>query len=411
MHTLHTFLKFPLALLLVLLAPQAWGSDGSVSDQVSQRWMGLFSDHSSQTPPKQVIPPLYQTSLTPTYFAPPVASSRLRDLAPETDQPRTQGLLSSTTWLNGTFITETEMARSLGGDTWLQSGIPGDTRGNTSHRMVRLGLTGTAGPVRYGALYRSADQAFLIGPDQAMREVWGEWKSGWTTLRSSIGQQWNNVAGDPTLARLEQTYGRVGLAWKRQTWPEITLTYAHNSLNNALEPLGIAPQRSLNHTLESALIYGGMNWNARLASSYILGNDLLNGGAETTVRMQMLTAAFRPLNTLTISPTLGYRKEAQDWSGVRIDSPSVSVALKYRQSQRLLISAMGNYAGMRSSDGLIDTRQVGGKGVLAWDLQRSQTYTTLISFEAGYNRLANRVTPSADTEDVSGLIRLVLAAL
>ena len=408
---MHTFWKLPLVLLLVLLAPPAWGGDGSVSDYMAQRWAGFFSDQGPQTDSKQATPPLFQTSLTPTFFAPPLASPRLRDLAPETDQPRTQGLLSSTTWLNGTFVTETEVAQSQGGAGWLQSRIPGDTRDDAAQRMVRLGLTGTAGSIRYGMLSRSSGQAFLNGPDQALREVWGEWKSGWTTLRSAIGEQWNNVAEDSTRSRLEQTYGRVGLAWKRPTWPDITLTYAHNSLNSALEPLGIAPQRSHNHTLETALTYTGMGWNARLASSYILGSDLLRGGAETTVRMQMLTAAFRPLNTLTISPTLGYREEVQDWSGVRINSPSASVALQYRQSQQVLISAMGNYAGTRSSDRLIDTELVGGKGILAWDLQRSQAWTTLISLEAGYNRMTNHVAPSANTEDISGLVRVVLAAL
>jgi hypothetical protein len=408
---MRTFLKLHLVLLLILPAPLAWGGDGSVSDYVAQRWAGLFSDLAHLTDSKQATLPLYQISLTPTFVAPPLASPRLRDLAPETDQPRTQGLLSSTTWLNGTFVTETEVARSQGGADWLQSRIPGDTGGDASQRMVRLGLTGTAGSVRYGILSRSAGQAFLNGPDQARREVWGEWKTGWTTLRSAIGEQWNNVAGDSTRSRLEQTYGRVDLAWKRPTWPDITLTYAHNSLNSALEPLGIAPQRSHNHTLESALAYNGMGWNARLASSYILGSDLLRGGAENTVRMQMLTAAFSPLNTLTISPTLGYREEVQDWSGVRTHSPSASVALQYRQSQQVLISAMGNYAGTRSSDGLIDTEHVGGKGRLAWDFQRSQAWTTLISLEAGYNRMTNHVTPAAGREDISGLLRLVLAAL
>ena len=411
MVTMHTFWKLPLALLLVLPTPLAWGNDGLVSDYVSQHWAGLFSNQGPQGDSKQATPPLYQTTLTPTFFAPPVASPRLRDLAPETDQPRTQGLLSSTTWLNGTFITETEVARSLGGASWLQTRIPGDTRGDASHRMVRLGLTGTAASVRYGALYRSAEQAFLNGPDQAMREVWGEWKTGWTTLRSAIGQQWNNVAGDSTRSRLEQTYGRVGLAWKRPTWPEITLTYAHNSLNSALEPLGIAPQRSDNHILDGALTYNGMDWSARLASSYTLGSDLLRPGEDSKVRMQVLTATFRPLNTLTISPTLGYREEVQDWTGLRINSPSASVALQYRQSQQLLISAMGSYAGTQSSDGLTDMEQVYGKGILAWDLQRSRALTTLISLEAGYNRMTNHVMPTADSKDISGLIRLVIGAI
>ena len=408
---MHTLFKLPLVLLLVLFAPSAWGGDESVSDYVAQRWAGLFSDQGPQAHSQQATSPLYQTNLTTTFFAPPVASPRLRDLAPETDRARTQGLLSSTTWLNGIFVTETEVAQNQGGAGWLQSKIPGDTSGDASQRMIRLGLTGTAGSIRYGMLSRSAGQAFFNGPDQARREVWGEWTSGWTTLRSSIGKQWNNVTEDSTRSRLEQTYGRVGFVWKRPIWPEITLTYAHNSLNSSLEPLGIAPQRNHSHTLESTLAYTGTSWNARLASSYILVSDLLRGGTENTVKMQMLTAAFHPLNTLTISPTLGYREEAQDWSGVRILSPSASVSLQYRQSQQILISAMGNYAGTRSSDGLIDTMHVGGKGRLVWDLQRSQAWTTLISFEAGYSRMTNHATPAAGTEDISGLIRLVLAAI
>jgi len=408
---MHTFWTLPLVLLLVLLAPQSWGGDESVLGYVAQRWAGFFSDQGSQADSKQATAPLFQTSLAPTYFAPPLASPRLRDLAPETDQPRTQGLLFKTTWLNETYVTETEVAQSQGGAGWLQSRIPGDTRDDAAHRMVRFGLTGTAGSIRYGMLSRSSGQAFLNGPDQALREVWGEWKTGRTTLRSAIGEQWNNVAEDSTRARLEQTYRRVDLAWKRPTWPDITLTYAHNSLNSALEPLGIAPQRSYNHTLQTALTYTGMAWDARLASSYILGSDLLRGGAETTVRMQMLTAAFHPVNTLTISPTLGYREEGQDWSGVRIHSPSASVALQYRQSQQMLISATGTYASTRSSDRLIDTELVGGKGRLAWEFQRSQVWTTLISLEAGYNRTTNYAAPSANTEDISGLLRVVLATL
>ena len=408
---MHTFWTLPLLLLLVLLAPPAWGGDESVSDYVAQRWAGFFSDQGPQADSKQTIAPLFQASLTPTFFAPPLTSPRLRDLAPETDQARTQGLLFKTTWLNGTYVTETEVARSQGGAGWLQNRIPGDTRDDAAQRMVRLGLIGTAGSLRYGMLSRSSGQAFLNGPDQALREVWGEWNTGWTTLRSAIGEQWNNVAENSSRARLEQTYRRVDLAWKRPTWPDITLTYAHNSLNSALEPLGIAPQRSHNHTLQTAFTYTGMGWDARLASSYILGSDLLRGGAETTVRMQMLTAAFRPLNTLTISPTLGYREEGQDWSGVRIHSPSASVALQYRHSQQILISAMGNYSSTRSSDRLIDTELVGGKGRLAWDLQRSQAWTMLISLEAGYNRMTNPAAPSANTEDISGQLRIVIATL
>ena len=72
---------------------------------------------------------------------------------------------------------------------------------------------------------------------------------------------------------------------------------------------------------------------------------------------------------------------------------------------------MGNYVGIRSSDGLIDTVHMGGRGKLAWDIQRSQEWTTLISLEAGYNRMTHRPTSAAGTEDISGLLRVVLASL
>ncbi len=407
----YRLLKLPLVILLVLCTLPAWGNDQSMSGPIAQRWTGLFSDPDLQAQSKQATPSLYHTSLTVTSFTPPTASPRLRDLAPETNQARTQGFLSSSTWLNGILVTDTEMAQNQGGAGWLQNRIPGDTSGDASQRMIRLGLTGTAGSIRYGMLSQSAGQAFLAGPDQARREVWGEWTSGWTTLRSAIGQQWNNVIEDSTRPRLEQTYGRFGVAWKRPVWPEITLTYAHNSMNSTLEPLGIAPQRSHSHSLESALAYTGMDWNLRFASSYILGNDLLRAETEYTIRMQMLAAAYRPLTTLTISPTLAYREESQNWSSVRIHSPSASVALQYRQSPEILFNAMGNYAGIRSSDGLIDTVHMGGRGKLAWDIQRSQGWTTLISLEAGYNRMTHRATSAASTEDISGLLRVVLASL
>lgn len=381
-------------------------------DQTLASWSTLFSDPTPQTDLKPASPALYQTSLTSTYFAPPptVTATRLQNLTPETEQPRTHGLLSSINVLNGRLVTEAEMAKSEGGATWLQNKIAGDTRDDATSRMLRLGMTGTAGPVRYGALYRSAGQAFLNGPDLAMREVWGEWKTGQTTLRSAVGQQWNNVTGDTTRTRLGQTYGRLGLAWKSPGLPEFMLTYSNTGIRSSAEPIGVAPQRNHTHTLEGVLAYTGADWNARLASAYVLGSDLQRSGAGNTVRLQTVTAAIRPSNTLTITPTLTYREETQDWSGTRIESPSASVAVQYRHNQRVWLSAAGNYASAHSSDGLIDTQQVGGKGILAWDLQRSQTWATLLSFEAGYNRLTNSASPSADVEDISGIIKLILAA-
>jgi hypothetical protein len=83
--------------------------------------------------------------------------------------------------------------------------------------------------------------------------------------------------------------------------------------------------------------------------------------------------------------------------------------MNFKQSRRLLLSAMGNYSSTRSSDGLVDVETVGGKGIMTWDLEQWPHWTTLISLEAGYNRQMNFVPPAAQTEDLSGIVRLVLA--
>jgi hypothetical protein len=402
-----------LVLLTFCFISQAWCSDDQPFEQMARRWAAALSEQPSSASPStsQSSLPIFQTSVTPTFTLLPALSPRLRDRSPETDGPRTKGFLAKTTWLKGIFVTETEIANSSGGAGWLQSSIPGDTRSDASTRMVRLGLSGTQGSFRYGLTYRTAGQSFLNAPDQAGREIWGEWKAGYATMRSAIGQLWNNVEGEATRPRLIQTYGRMGITFAKPLWPELTVSYSRNSLNSALEPLGITPQRIQSHTLEGAVAYQKLRWNVRLASSYSFNNDLLRGAAESNVRMQLFSATFRPLNTVTLAPMVAYREEVQEWSGVRIDGLSASLALHYKQSRRLLITAMGNYVNSHSNDRLVDNENLGGKGIFAWDLPQSPNWNALIAIEAGYNRLTNRVTPSADTEDVSGLVRVVVAAL
>ena len=169
---------------------------------------------------------LFQPSVASTFGLAPNLSTRLRDLAPETEGPRVKGLLAKMSWLKGTFVTETEVANSYGGASWLDARIAGDQRIDPATQMVRLGVTADMGRVNYGFTYRQAGQAFLNGPDQGGREIWGQWKAQGMTLRSAVGQLWNNVAEDSTRSRLMQTYGRMTLGLTRPAWPEVSFTYA-----------------------------------------------------------------------------------------------------------------------------------------------------------------------------------------
>jgi hypothetical protein len=54
---------------------------------------------------------------------------------------------------------------------------------------------------------------------------------------------------------------------------------------------------------------------------------------------------------------------------------------------------------------------IGGKGVLTWELEPVRDWKPQLSLEGGYNLQINRLMPSAQTENLSGLLRLVLATM
>ncbi len=341
---------------------------------------------------------------------PSVVSPRLRDLTPETTRPRIEQLLATTTWFSGKLGTEAEVAYSPNGVGGTIPSIIGNTQTDASARMFRIGLSGVEGRLRYGMTFRHAGQGFLLSPDRASREIWSEWKTEWITFRHAVGQTWNNVEGEVTRSRLEQTYGQVGLFLSKPLWPELSVTYSRNSLNSAFEPIGVARQRSSNHTIEGAVTLQRPGWDLRVASSYILASDLLSSNADSNIRAQSILVILRPVNQLTITPVLAYRQEFQLWSGVRIDNPTASLALSYQQSPQLLFSAVGNYSSSRSSDGLLHNEHLRWRGALDWSLHSSTRWVTKIGFEGGYNRVINRVARPADSEDISGLIRLGIVA-
>jgi hypothetical protein len=108
---------------------------------------------------------------------------------------------------------------------------------------------------------------------------------------------------------------------------------------------------------------------------------------------------------------LGYRVEQQPWSSARINSPSASISMNYQQSKQLSMTAMGNYFSMRSSDGFVDFDMMGGKGMVTWQLEPVREWKPQLTVEGGYNLQVNRLMPSAQTENISGLLRFVLATM
>lgn len=398
-------------LLLVALPLTAQAEEAQQSDLLLQRiqFTDTARESGSSAIPFSIASPVLHASFQTTSFAPPTASTRLKDLVPDSERPQTKGVVAASTFFKGQLTTEGEVANNATNDAGIPSRI--DQRDDGTKRMVRMALTGTNGQFRYGINYRSAGKAFFNSPDQTVREMWGEWGVGIAKLRSSSGQTWNNVDLDPTRARIQHTFNRIGLAVAKTAWPELSLTYTRSALASSFDPSGSIPQRSQSNSMEAALSYTGLTWNARLSSSYILTNDETRGGSQSTAFAQTLVATYRPMNTLTLAPTLSYRTETQSWSGATIQTPMASLSLLYKQSQRLLVSAMGGYTSTSSSDGLIDTNSIVGKGMFALHLDPIYGHPTTISLEAAYTNTTNRTVAGLDTEDLSGLVRILVASL
>ena len=398
-------------LLLVALPLTAQAEEAQQSDLLLQRiqFTDTARESGSSAIPFSIASPVLHASFQTTSFAPPTASTRLKDLVPDSERPQTKGVVAASTFFKGQLTTEGEVANNATNDAGIPSRI--DQRDDGTKRMVRMALTGTNGQFRYGINYRSAGKAFFNSPDQTVREMWGEWGVGIAKLRSSSGQTWNNVDLDPTRARIQHTFNRIGLAVAKTAWPELSLTYTRSALASSFDPSGSIPQRSQSNSMEAALSYTGLTWNARLSSSYILTNDETRGGSQSTAFAQTLVATYRPMNTLTLAPTLSYRTETQSWSGATIQTPMASLSLLYKQSQRLLVSAMGGYTSTSSSDGLIDTNSIVGKGMVALHLDPIYGHPTTISLEAAYTNTTNRTVAGLDTEDLSGLVRILVASL
>jgi hypothetical protein len=349
--------------------------------------------------PKPAESSSYRASLVPIIDGTTVTPS-VRNVGSDTDRRRTHGVLASMTWLKGAFAAETEVAAN-------HAVSPGD---DPSAGMMRFAVLGSTRRVRYGMSYRTADRAFTQDAAQDQREAWGEWNSGAMAIRSAVGQR-SPLDGEAAGNRVQQGYNRIDMTWAKPAWPHFALKYAQYAASNTMDPLSLFPQRLDHHRVEAAVGYGGTFWEAKLASSYGLETDLMNHAAESRVKTQTIMATLRPLKTLTITPVLGYRAERPEWSSARIDSPSASLTLTYKQSQRLSITATGNYFGLRSTDKIIDLDNIGGKGSVSWELEPLQNWKPQLSLEGGYNLQVNRLMPSTQTENLSGLLRLVLATL
>lgn len=343
-------------------------------------------------------------SLRAVILQQPKRYDHVRDLLAGFDSGQTLSLQLSSSWLGGRLKGEAEIADSSPS----ASGIASDTRG-WRYRLMRFGFTGSEGPFRYGAMYRAAGSQAMGIRDQMMREVWGEWSYGMIRLRTALTEYWDNLDRDPGRARWTGIQEKTTLAIGRPSWPELGLSYVKGTISSSLEPVGMMPVRSRSDTVEATLSYATANWNARVLSAYSLVSDRLRPDGESRAITYMVQAAYRPTRMVTISPSLSFRKDQQQWSGVQIQTPSASLALTYSPWGAFNVTTLGAYSQTHSSDGLIDSSTYRVKSVFTWTELDSGQFQTTFSIDAGYTTSLDAVQPARSMEELSGLVRIEVA--
>jgi hypothetical protein len=312
---------------------------------------------------------------------------------------------TNTSFLDGLLKGEGEIANSS------PSGpVSADTSQDGRYRLMRFGLTGSQSLFRYGVNYRTAGQGFANQSDQTSREIWGEWGLGMVRFKTMVGENWTNLERDPGRPRLTGTRQTASLALAPPSWPEFNLSYARSSSASSFEPTGVAPQRTITDTLEAAVAYVKQRWKARLFTAYSFNNDLLQNNGDSIAMTHGFSTSYLATDHVTIAPSFSFKEDDQRWSGVRLITPSASLALTYAPNKTLDLRAFGSFSRTRSSDGLIDTSNSKLTSALTWMYIETRRLRSTLSIDASYTASQDLIQ-SRSLEDVVGLLRLQFAKL
>jgi hypothetical protein len=340
------------------------------------------------------------------YLPQPNQSDPLKRILSGVEEKPTLSVLMKTPLLSGLLQGEGEISDS-------RSSGPGTQSSGTDmqYRLLRFGLSGGLTAFKYGASYRVAGGGYVMSQDQAIREVWGEWNIGMIHVKTALTERWDNIDKDPHRIRLTGAQGKTTMAIAPPRWPELMISYARDASWSSLEPSGVAPQRHLIDTVEAALSYVKPTWTARLLSAYAFDSDQLRVTGETVGLTHAISGFYRTTNRLTIAPTMSLRTDQQRWSGVRLETPSASLAVTYAHSPAFNLTAIGSFSQTRSSDGLVDNSTSKMSSVASWTYFKTPRLRTILSVDASYTTLLDAIQSARSTEDLSGLLRVQLAGL
>lgn len=393
--------------LLIAFGQSSWAVEAL---ETSSHMKALSTAELNLFTPEDRLPALQRLStrfkenvnVRTSYATQPYSSGRLKELLGKTHDEKAFSFLGNSSFLQGTLLGEGEFAHSPSATRSIEG------KNDSKNRLFRISLTGVQGMFRYGFSNRAAGKGFQNIPDQDMKELWGEWSHGIARFRSSLVKSHNNVDEDSRQLRLTQFLGKTSLTFAPPSWPEIGISYLRGSSSSSLEPIGVMPQRTVLDSVDASLSYRRPTWNAKVSSTFYSNIDLLRQSGETVGLAHAVSGSYRLTKSLTLNPTVSLRRDRQQWSGVRIETPSTSLAVTYKTDDNFNFTATGTYTQSQSSDGLVDTSTISATSVVGWIPGASAQKGPSFSLETHYSTTRQGTNPALDTEDLTALLVMQL---
>jgi hypothetical protein len=280
--------------------------------------------------------------------------------------------------------------------------------------LAGLGLEG-------GAEYRSVGKRLervVTGPasqkDREGTEVWLAQTLGLLRLKLSQSDLSDNVDRDPALPRTTKVQTAVSAQLSPRELPIFGLTYATgDSERTWLTGDGRTRtiERQTFDSVAGSAYYGARWFDLSGTSTYSYSREPGRSDRDMNSLYHDLSLTLRPVNVLSVTPSLSSGVDRYEWSSTRYQFGSASLLLTYTPpASRFSLWTLGAYTTSQSTDRSVDGRTMSVSGGLACGLGRILGGQASVAVQAGYDRYVDGIYPDSSTRGAFGLVLLKVAA-
>jgi len=289
--------------------------------------------------------------------------------------------------------------------------------GQDRKRLFIVGLEGNEGWLSYGARHGFAGHDYKtefdtrekkkvpFKPGKSETAFWARWGFGDLAVKGSVSESWDNLESDPDKPRVTDRWTGAMLEYTFSSRPYVgySLGYFRGTRRSSREPLGYNRHDEPMERLESTFDYAGGSWNASLYTSYArVGQAQRSSRLPTNTLMHYLSASFYPIESFSITPTLGYYSENYSQFDARTVNRSASLAMFYQPADHnIRYTAFGSYDSERNPTWDIERRSYYLDGGLTWSLGDSSIDRKSLSLGFAYNHYMDAVYSETNSEDLS----------